>query len=257
MKEKVYRSVIKTISYRIFGTTATTLIIFFVTHKFIFSLGIGVIDLFIKIVLFYVHERVWNKLSIGKVIILGQEPLYSQSRSGAVLWFTGLSGSGKSTLANKLAKYLNNKSIANELLDGDNFREYVTIDLGFSKEDRIKNIKLAGYVSKILSKHGLIVIATFISPYKELREQLRAQIPNFNEIFVNSPLEICEARDVKGLYKKARGGEITSFTGVSDIYESPVQPDLELHTDKFSEEECVGELIKFLEDKKIIERLKI
>lgn len=167
-------------------------------------------------------------------------------RSGVVLWFTGLSGCGKTTIADRLFDYLVKQNISAERLDGDVLRESLTRDLGFSKDDRDRNIEQAALISKLLSKHGVVVLATFISPYKSHRQLVRDQVENFVEIFVNAPLEVCEKRDIKGLYKKARAGEIPLFTGISDGYESPDRPDIELRTAEEPVEECVDKVIKYL-----------
>lgn len=166
--------------------------------------------------------------------------------AGCVLWFTGLSGSGKSTIANHLFEVLQKKKIRCERLDGDLLRENLCKDLGYSKEDRDKNIERAAFVANILSRHGVIVLATFITPYESQRQFLKKNIEKYMEIYVNTPLEICEKRDVKGLYKRARQGEIPFFTGISDVFEPSQNPDIELHADKHSLETCVSKIIEVL-----------
>lgn len=171
---------------------------------------------------------------------------------GFVLWFTGLSGSGKSTLANKVYKELKINGTKIEKLDGDVVRENLTKDLGFSPEDRDENIRRIGFVSNLLSKNGIVVLASFISPYARQREGLRENVENYIEVFVNAPLEVCEKRDVKGLYKKARAGKIPLFTGISDPYEAPIDPDVEIRTDELGVDECVGQIINYLKEKGFI-----
>ncbi len=171
---------------------------------------------------------------------------------GFVLWLTGLSGSGKSTLANKIYKELKINGTKIEKLDGDVVRENLTKDLGFSPEDRNENIRRIGFVSNLLSKNGVVVLASFISPYARQREDLRESVENYIEVFVNAPLEVCEKRDVKGLYKKARAGEIPFFTGITDPYDAPDNPDIEVRTDKLSENECVEQIINYLKEKGFI-----
>ena len=144
-----------------------------------------------------------------------------EQQKGFVLWFTGLSGSGKSTIANAVYNELKMQNPCIELLDGDEVRENLTKDLGFSKEDRDENIRRISYVCKLLSRNGVGVITAFISPYCSMRDYARGNSINFIEIHVATPLEVCEGRDPKGLYKKARAGEIQMFTGVSDPYEPP------------------------------------
>jgi len=150
---------------------------------------------------------------------------------GVVLWFTGLSGSGKSTLAGALEQALFSLGVSTYLLDGDNVRHGLCRDLGFSDEDRRENIRRVGEVAKLMVDAGLVVLTAFISPHKVEREMVRAQLAEgqFIEIFVDTPLETCEARDPKGLYKKARAGELKNFTGIDSIYQAPEKP--EIHID--------------------------
>ena len=176
----------------------------------------------------------------------------NKSTKGVVLWFTGLSGSGKSTVADSVYQILKQKDIDCERLDGDTLRENLNEQLGFTEEGRKRNIDIAGFVAKMLSNHGIIVLASFISPYKMQRQKLRKKIDNFHIVHLNAPVEVCERRDVKGLYKKARQGEIDNFTGVSHPYESPQNPDIQLNTDREEIEESVNKVIGFLQDSKYI-----
>lgn len=172
-----------------------------------------------------------------------------KTEKGAVLWMTGLSGSGKSTIADKVFSFLKERGINSERLDGDFLRETLCKDLGFSKEDRDKNIERAGFIANLLARNGVIVLATFISPYKKQRDELRKTVSNFIEVFIDTPLEICERRDVKGLYKKAREGRIEFFTGISDVYERPDKPEIVIKTEEESEEKAEKKIIKFLLEK--------
>ena len=167
---------------------------------------------------------------------------------GFTLWFTGLSGSGKSTIADEVARILIHRGMRVERLDGDIVRESLTRDLGFSKEDRDKNIERVTFVARLLSRNGVATIVSFISPYKEKRDAAREQTTNFIEVFVKCPLDILIQRDVKGLYKKAMNGEIENFTGVSDPYEEPEHPEIVLETDKETVEESVKKVLKWLEE---------
>src|SRR5947209_4147311 len=150
---------------------------------------------------------------------------------GFTLWFTGLSGSGKTTISEIIEKELRERDHRVEVLDGDVVRTNLSKGLGFSREDRNINILRIGFVAHLLSRNGVAVIVSAISPYKEVRDQVRRRIIDFVEVFVDCPLEVCAERDVKGLYKKAFAGEIEQFTGVSDPYELPAAPDLVLKTD--------------------------
>jgi adenylylsulfate kinase len=174
---------------------------------------------------------------------------------GATMWFTGLSGSGKSTIASALERVLVEQKIAAYRLDGDNIRHGLNANLTFSAEDRAENIRRIGEVAKLFADAGLVVITSFISPYAADRARVRAihaavDLP-FIEVFVDTPLEICEARDPKGLYKKARAGEIQMFTGISDPYEAPVAPELVLRPGSTTVEENVRACLLFLKERGI------
>ena len=162
---------------------------------------------------------------------------------GVVIWFTGLSGSGKTTVAHVLEEKLANADVPVELLDGDVVRENLSKGLGFSKEDRDTNIRRIAFVAHLLQRNGTFVITAAISPYRAIREEARAMAKDFIEVYANAPLEVCEERDVKGLYKKARAGEIKGFTGIDDPYEPPSGPEVELRTDQLSVEESAQKVI--------------
>jgi adenylylsulfate kinase len=168
--------------------------------------------------------------------------------SGATIWFTGLSGAGKSTIAHLVEAELKRRGEPVEILDGDVVRTHLSKGLGFSKEDRDENIRRIGFVCNLLSKHGVFSIAAAISPYREIRDEVRAQADGkFLEVFVDCPLEECARRDVKGLYVKALAGEIKNFTGVSDPYEPPTNPELILYTQDESAESSARRVIAALE----------
>lgn len=164
-----------------------------------------------------------------------------------VFWFTGLSGAGKSTVANSLEMQLFHKGYRTYVLDGDNVRHGLNKDLGFTQADRVENIRRVAEVAKIMVDAGLIVIATFISPYRADREMARGLFDSneFFEVFIDTPINICEERDPKGLYKKARRGEIKNFTGIDSAYEPPLAPELHLHTDSQSVEEMAAQITDF------------
>lgn len=168
-----------------------------------------------------------------------------------LVWFTGLSGSGKSTIANALEKALVERNIHTYLLDGDNVRKGLNNNLSFTPEDRSENIRRIGEVANLMLDAGLVVLASFVSPYKEDRENVKRIVKNDNfiEVFVNTPVEECERRDVKGLYAKARKGEITNLTGVNAPYEAPVAPNIQIDTENISVEEAVALILREVEDK--------
>jgi adenylylsulfate kinase len=169
-------------------------------------------------------------------------------QKGVTLWFTGLSGSGKTTIAVAVEKELRKQGYTVQRLDGDIVRQHLTRDLGFSREDRDENIRRNSFVASLLTRNGIITLCSFISPYRKAREEARKLIGEFIEIYVNAPLEECEKRDVKGLYARARVGEIPEFTGISDPYEPPLNPEIEMRTDRMSVDECTNRVIGYLKE---------
>ncbi|MBE9095851.1 adenylyl-sulfate kinase [Tychonema sp. LEGE 07203] len=166
---------------------------------------------------------------------------------GFILWFTGLSGSGKTTISQALEPELKAKGCKVEILDGDVVRTNLSKGLGFSQEDRDTNIRRIGFVAHLLSRNGVAAMTAAISPYRAIRDEIRAIEPNFVEVYVTAPLEVCENRDVKGLYAKARAGEIKGFTGIDDPYEAPLNPEIICYTEQESVEESVKKVLSKLE----------
>jgi adenylylsulfate kinase len=166
---------------------------------------------------------------------------------GFTVWLTGYSGAGKTTISQRLQKELLERNAACEVLDGDLIRQNLCKDLGFSKEDRCTNIMRIGFVAELLSRHGVCVIVSAISPYRSARSAVRQRIQDFVEVYVKCPLAVCEDRDVKGLYKKARKGEMTNFTGISDTYEEPVNPEIICDTATETIEDSVNKVLAGLE----------
>ncbi len=166
---------------------------------------------------------------------------------GFTLWFTGLSGAGKTTVSRVIERELRNRGYKVEVLDGDVVRENLSKGLGFSKEDRDTNIRRIGFVCELLTRNGVIAITAAISPYRAVREENRARIGRFVEVYAKCPLDVLAERDVKGLYKKALRGEIKNFTGVDDPYEEPVNPDVVIESDRESVEESAAKVIAKLE----------
>lgn len=193
---------------------------------------------------------VWHQAHITK-----QDREKKFGHRGVVLWFTGLSGSGKSTLAHEVERILYERGVHTYVLDGDNIRHGLNKDLGFSPQDRKENIRRIGEVAHLFAQAGVIAMTAFISPYREDRNQARSIAgPEFVEIYVKCNLEACEKRDAKGLYKKARAGEIPEFTGISAPYEEPESPELVVETDEESLEESARKVIRYLEAKGIIRK---
>jgi len=174
-------------------------------------------------------------------------------KPGFTLWFTGLPCSGKSTLAERIGEELIARGRGVEILDGDVVRTHLTKGLGFSKEDRDENIRRIGFVCSLLSKHGAIAISAAISPYRALRDEVRAKHINFIEVFVDTPLEVCIQRDVKGMYKKALAGQMKNFTGIDDPYERPLNPEVIVRTIGETPEESAAGILAYLEQRHLID----
>lgn len=192
---------------------------------------------------------VWHNSHVSKAdraSLNGQKPF--------VIWLTGLSGSGKSTLANALDSYLFSQGFRSYLLDGDNVRHGLNKDLGFDQKSRVENIRRIGEVSKLMVDAGLIVITAFISPYRSDRDMVREMFPadEFIEVYLDAALAVCEQRDPKGLYKKAREGKITDFTGIDSPYEAPLNPEIVLSSDKQDVEQELLTVVHYLEAKKLL-----
>ncbi|MED3648291.1 adenylyl-sulfate kinase [Halalkalibacterium halodurans] len=186
---------------------------------------------------------VWHEASVSK-----EERQKRNRLKSCVVWFTGLSGSGKSTLANALDRKLFEEGIHSYVLDGDNIRHGLNAGLGFSEEDRKENIRRIGEVAKLFVDAGVVTSTAFISPFREDRDKVRGILDDgeFIEVYVRCPLETCEKRDPKGLYKKARSGAIPEFTGISSPYEEPVNPELIIDTDQLTVEEAVEKIYAYL-----------
>ncbi len=269
----VKRHIAKSMTWRMVGTVDTVILAWIVTGNPFVGLTIGGFEMITKMILYYLHERVWFKVNLGlpnrerkgyrdkknliknlklqpfKITRFHRNEL--NNHSSFVIWFTGLSGAGKSTLANGLEQYLHERNIRCYTLDGDNIRLGINSDLDFSGEGRKENIRRVAEIAKLMLDAGIIVIASFISPFNEDREEARKIIgdKNFVEIFVDCPLEICEQRDAKGLYEKARKGLIKDFTGISSPYEKPEHPDIILHSAVTGVDENVHMIADYLIDK--------
>jgi adenylylsulfate kinase len=166
-----------------------------------------------------------------------------RAHSGMIVWFTGLSGAGKSTLAEAVLKRLAGTH-AVEMLDGDIVRTHLSKGLGFTPEDRVENIRRIAFVANLLARHGVIVLVPVIAPYRSMRAEVRRTVHRYFEVYVNAPLDICEGRDPKGLYRRARAGEIQHFTGIDDPYETPESPEVECRTDVEGADTCADRIVR-------------
>ncbi len=233
-KESGKRSFVKMLSWRVWATLTTMILVYIFVGKIEVALTVGVLEVIAKMILYYVHERFWDRIKRGR---LAQKPF--------VVWFTGLPCSGKTTLADKVYEDLKKKGYRVERLDGDTVRS-IFPKIGFSKEERNAHIQKIGFLSSMLEKNGVIVISSFVSPYRAARKYVEKSCNTFVEVYVDTSVEECERRDVKGMYKKARNGEIKNFTGVDDPYEVPENPDVEIKTEELTEEESVEKIEKYL-----------
>ena len=239
-KESHLRSALKTVSWRFWATVTTMLLVYIFTGALTIAAAIGGLEVVLKILLYFFHERTWDKLRFGKKEI-----------APFVLWLSGLPGSGKTTLADCVSERLSRNGFKVERLDGESVRN-IFPKTGFSKEQRNIHIQRVGFLASILEKNGAVVVASFISPYEETRRFVRDLCRNFIEVFVATPLEECERRDNKGLYKKARKGEIKHFTGISDPYESPKHPEITIDTTSEPVEESADKVMRYLKENKFL-----
>jgi len=194
-------------------------------------------------------NTIWHHASVTR-----ERREIQNGHKSTVIWFTGLSGSGKSTLAHAVEEELHQRSCRTFVLDGDNVRHGLCNELGFQEKDRRENIRRVGETAKLFVEAGVITLTAFISPFLEDRSRVRSLFPhgNFLEVFCNCPLIVCEQRDVKGLYKRARSGEVKQFTGINSPYEPPEKPELVVETGKLTLEESVGQVMKLLETRGIV-----
>lgn len=267
----VKRHLAKTLTWRLLGTIDTILLSWIITGSVATGMTIGGVEVVTKMILYFFHERLWYRVDFGtkrkqkyeaspaiknvyqQKFEIGREKREDlMGHKGLVLWFTGLSGSGKSTIANAVASALHDKNIHTMSLDGDNTRLGINRDLDFSEQGRKENIRRVTEVAKLMADSGLVTLTSFISPYDNDRYQAKQIIgeDRFIEIFVNTPVEVCAERDVKGLYKKAFAGEIKNFTGVSSPYEAPKSPDIEIMTQEEDIDISTQKIINYLKEKK-------
>ena len=234
-RESHSRSVAKAISWRILGTLVTTALVFVFTRRLVLSLAVGAAEFLAKIGLFWLHERLWDRVAWGRERV-----------APAVIWFTGLPASGKSTVADWVADRLTSRGLPVERLDGDAVRR-IFPETGYTREERDAHLRRIGYLAGKLEAHGVFVVASFVSPYVDSRRFIREVCSSFLEVHVSTPLAECERRDPKGLYAKARRGELDHFTGISDPYEAPVAPEVTIDTSALSVAESGARVLRALE----------
>jgi len=266
----VKRHLLKTISWRIIGTIDTVLLGWFITGQINTGAKIGGMELITKMLLYFFHERTWHKISFGlpsrmnkaeKIKQANAPNLFAQhdkigrsqreelnGNKAFTIWLTGLSGSGKSSIATELDTVFFKNELRSYVLDGDNTRLGINSDLTFSKEDRSENIRRVAEICKLFNEAGIITIAAFISPFEGDRLKAKNIIGSnsFIEVFVDASLEVCKARDLKGLYKLAEQGKIKDFTGINSPYEKPIAPNIHIVTDKEPLQICIDKVLSCL-----------
>lgn len=231
-----HRGILKAVVYRIYSSVITIIISYLLTRNLATSLGIGLVDSFIKIISYFYFDKVWSYL-------------FAFKPKPSVIWLTGLSGSGKTTIANLLIKKFNEKGMPCVKLDGDEIRHAIK-QFGFDEASRKKHNLNVGQIASLLEKQGNMVIVSLISPYEDVRNEVRAMCNNFIEVYVSTDLQTCIKRDVKGLYEKAIKGELKEFTGISAPYYPPKNPEITIDTAQLSIHESVEKIFKFLTRKK-------
>jgi adenylylsulfate kinase len=239
-RESSLRSAIKAVSWRFWATVTTMVLVYLFTGTLKIALAIGGLEVVLKMIIYFFHERTWDKIRYGRKEI-----------TPFVLWLTGLPGSGKTTLADTISEKLSKDGYKVERLDGDSVRR-IFPSTGFSKKERNRHIQRVGHLASMLEQNGIIVIASFISPYQETRDFVRGLCRNFVEIHMTTPPDVCEKRDRKGLYEKARRGEIVHFTGVDDPYENPVQAELTVDAGKEPPEASANKVLKYLQRRSLL-----
>ena len=231
-KETHARSIIKTVSWRFLATLTTMVLVYIFIGDLTIALSVGGIEVVLKMLVYFLHERLWDKIKFGKKEI---RPV--------VIWLTGLVRSGKSEIGKAVTNELRKRGLKAEHLDGHNIR-HLFPETGFTKSEVNEHIKRVGYLASKLEEQGVFVVASFVSPYNESREFVREICKNFIEIHISTPLKVCEKRDKSGLYDKARRGEVKNLPGINSNFEIPINPSLALDNSLNSIDECKNKIIK-------------
>ena len=235
--ETKMRSIIKAISWRVIAELVTISLVYIFFHRFDLALALGGLEIVIKMIVYFIHERIWDRVKFGRKEI----PAF-------VVWLTGLPLSGKTTIGNYLYTMLRKEGIKVQRLDSKEVRALFP-ETGYTREARHEHIKRIGYLTRILEQNGVSSVASFISPYKESRDFVKKNAKNFVEVYIKASLEACMKRDSIGIYKKALKGEIKNFTGISDVYEEPTEPNITINTEELSPEEAAKKIYTYLKQK--------
>lgn len=232
--ESKKRSVVKAFSWRFFATTTTIIIVFIFFGRLDLAIAAGIFESLSKIFIYFIHERIWNKVKFGKKRI---EPF--------VVWFTGVPLSGKTTIANIVFEKISKYDFPIERIDSKDVREFIP-QIGYTRPDRVRHLKRIEHLTCTLQKNSISVVSSFITPYVESRHSLRRNTTNYIEIYIKASDETLRKRDRKGIYAKAESGEIKNFTGVSDVFEEPVNPEITIDTDIMTPEEAADMIVKYI-----------
>jgi len=233
-KETNIRSIVKGVTWRVVATGTTMAIVYLFFGNLELAVATGVLETVAKVALYWGHEKIWQKINWGRKKI---EPFN--------LWFTGLPLSGKTTIADKVYEKLQKLDIPIERIDSKDVRE-LFLDVGFTREERIRHIKRVGHLVQKLQKHSVSTVCSFVSPYREARKAIREMVKNNIVVYVKANVETCKKRDYKGVYEKALSGEIKNFTGISDVYEEPQHAELVIDTEKMSPDEAAEIIVKHI-----------
>lgn len=235
MQDSNLRSLIKTLTWRFWATPVTVMLVWIVSNDPALAFMVGLIEAVVKSLFYFLHERMWMSLSFGQ-----------PHAKPTVIWLTGLSGAGKTTIAKELMALLEARQVPVQWLDGDVTRQFLP-SLGFSREARDHNVQTAGFIARTLESRGITVVASYIAPYRATRQKVRNMCQDFVEVYVATSLATCEQRDVKGLYAKARSGEIACMTGLTDPYEVPESPEVVIETAGRTPKACALTILDYLE----------
>ena len=233
-RETNIRSITKGFSWRLFATTTTVIIVYVFFGRLDLAIAAGVIETISKVLLYYAHEKIWQRVRWGKKQI---EPFN--------LWFTGLPMSGKSTIGDLVFEKLKKYQIPMERIDSKDIRDLIP-DIGYSREDRNRHMHRIGHLIKTLQNNSISTVASFVSPYRESRKAIREMVKNNVVVYVKADIEICKAREYKGVYVKALEGELQNFSGVNDVYEEPQHAEIIIDTEILSAEEAANVIVQYL-----------
>jgi adenylylsulfate kinase len=233
-RESKIRSIVKTVSWRFWASLTTVALVFLFVGQTAIALSVGGIEVLLKLALYFVHERMWNRIKFGKHEV---KPF--------VVWLTGLPGAGKSTIGAELSRRIAKDGLKVEHLDGESIR-HIFPEVGYTEHDIDFHVKRVGYLASKLEQHGIFVIASFMSPYASSRKFVRNLCNNFVEVYVSTPLEVCEKRDPNGLYSKARRGEIKNMTGIDAPYEQPSLPEITVDCSQMDPPTAAGRIYEHL-----------